>query len=313
MACTLSDSALATFEYDGAGRRTEKVATGLTHQYIYDAEDIVEEQISGTSTDTIRYYRGVGIDEPLARKNAADVVMYYLSDHLGSIIQETSASGAIILEREYGPWGDLLGGASTAGYAFQGREWDSEIALYYFRARYYNAAAGAWASDDPIAFAGGPNFTQFVSNNPLRFVDPFGLCGGEQDEQPRQPTTKEVAQTCFRILAEGLTPDERAKLDQKLGNRQVSEAGMPDYRAMLAKVAETAYKNLSPAQVQALKEAMEGAGKRIMEGKIKDLARPENLWAKMQHVTRNADGTPSAVVHYWMNLQTKIGEFFKFK
>jgi hypothetical protein len=33
---------IATFEYDGAGRRTEKVGTGLTHQYIYDAEDIVK-------------------------------------------------------------------------------------------------------------------------------------------------------------------------------------------------------------------------------------------------------------------------------
>lgn len=50
----------------------------------------------------------------------------------------------------------------------------------YFRARYYNAASGTWASDDPIGFAGGSNFTQFVNNNPLRFVDPFGLCGEDQ-------------------------------------------------------------------------------------------------------------------------------------
>jgi YD repeat-containing protein len=53
---------IATFEYDGAGRRTEKVAAGLTHQYIYDAEDIVEERISGSSSDTIRFYHGAGID-----------------------------------------------------------------------------------------------------------------------------------------------------------------------------------------------------------------------------------------------------------
>ena len=49
---------VATLEYDGAGRRTEKVAAGLTHQYIYDSEHIVEERISGTSSDTIRYYHG---------------------------------------------------------------------------------------------------------------------------------------------------------------------------------------------------------------------------------------------------------------
>ena len=96
---------IATFEYDGAGRRTEKVTAGLTHQYIYDSEDIVEERISGSSSDTIRYYHGAGIDEPLARKNSSEVVTYYLADHLGSIVQESSAAGAVTLEREYDPWG----------------------------------------------------------------------------------------------------------------------------------------------------------------------------------------------------------------
>jgi len=186
---------IATFEYDGAGRRTEKIAAGLTHQYIYDAEDIVEERIYGSSSDTIRYYHGSGIDEPLARKNAADVVTYYLADHLGSIVQETNASGAVALEREYGPWGDLLSGTSTAGYAFQGREWDSEIGLYYFRARYYNAAAGAWASEDPIGFAGGTNFSRFVNNNPTRFVDPLGLCGEDQGRSPMR-----VSDDLIRLL-----------------------------------------------------------------------------------------------------------------
>ncbi len=113
---------VATFEYDGEGRRTEKVAAGVTHQYIYDAEDIVEERISGSTSDTIRYYHGVGIDEPLARKNSGDVVTYYVADHLGSIVQETSASGAVSLEREYDPWGVALQGSSTSGYAFTGRE-----------------------------------------------------------------------------------------------------------------------------------------------------------------------------------------------
>src|SRR5512147_28898 len=111
---------VATFEYDGAGRRTEKAAGGITHTYIYDDEDIIEERISGSSTDTIRYYHGEEIDEPLARKNAADVVTYYLADHLGSVVQESSAAGAITLEREYDSWGVLSQGTSTSGYGFTG-------------------------------------------------------------------------------------------------------------------------------------------------------------------------------------------------
>jgi RHS repeat-associated protein len=166
---------IATFEYDGAGRRTEKVAAGLTHQYIYDAEDIVEERISGSSSDTIRYYHGAGIDEPLARKNSSDVVTYYLADHLGSIIQESSAAGAITLEREYDPWGVAMQGASTSGYAYTGREWDAETGLYYYRARYFSAAAGKFISEDPIGFSGGSNFFGYVAGAPTRLIDPYGL------------------------------------------------------------------------------------------------------------------------------------------
>lgn len=101
------------------------------------------------------------------------------------VLPDAFAADPERLGRQYDPWGNQLSGASAAGYAFQGREWDSEISLYYFRARYYNAATGAWAADDPIGVAGGANLTQFVNNNPLRFVDPFGLCGEEQGSPDR--------------------------------------------------------------------------------------------------------------------------------
>ena len=165
---------LATFEYDGAGRRTEKAAAGLTHAYVYDAEDIVEERLSGSTTATIRYYHGAGVDEPLARKNGAGVVTYYLADHLGSIVQETEADGDVALEREYDPWGVLLQGASASGYAFTGREWDEDAGLTYFRSRYYDARSGRFTSEDAIGLAGGSNLFRYVESAPVRFGDPFG-------------------------------------------------------------------------------------------------------------------------------------------
>ena len=163
---------IATFEYDGARRRTEKVAAGLTHTYVYDAEDIIEERISGTGSDTIRYYHGAGIDEPLARKNSSDVVTYYLADHLGSIAQETNASGAVTLEREYDAWGVLTQGSGASGYAFTGREWDAETGLYYYRARYYSAATGQFLGEDPIRTSG--SLFSYVANAPLVHTDPTG-------------------------------------------------------------------------------------------------------------------------------------------
>ena len=179
---------LAIFEYDGKGRRTEKRAGGVTRTYLYDVEDIVEERISGTATDTIRYYHGFGIDDPLARKNSSEHLTYYLADHLGSIVQEVSASGVAFLEREYDPWGNPLQGGSVSGYGFQSREWDAETGLLYARARYYDPSSGAWAGDDPIGLAGGVKLSSFVSNNPVRFIDPFGLC--QTDGQSPPPRMK---------------------------------------------------------------------------------------------------------------------------
>ena len=49
---------IASFAYDGVGRRAQKVAAGVTRSYIYDSEDILEERISGGATS--RHVHGPG-------------------------------------------------------------------------------------------------------------------------------------------------------------------------------------------------------------------------------------------------------------
>jgi RHS repeat-associated protein len=43
----------------------------------------------------------------------------------------------------------------------------------YYRARYYDSSNGRFISEDPIL--SGLNFYAYVTNNPVAFVDPFGL------------------------------------------------------------------------------------------------------------------------------------------
>jgi RHS repeat-associated protein len=94
---------------------------------------------------------------------------------LGSIVRTTDASSAPTLTREYDPWGNPLQGSTTSGYAFTGREWDSEAGVYYYRARYYDPRLARFASVDPIGFAGGNNSYAYVLNHPSGHTDSSGL------------------------------------------------------------------------------------------------------------------------------------------
>jgi RHS repeat-associated protein len=101
------------------------------------------------------------------------------SGRLVSIINTTNSSGAITLSRQYDTYGNLQTGATTAGYAFTGREWDPETNLYYYRARYYDPTAGRFLSEDPLPLTERrfreTNAYVYVANNPVNFTDPDGL------------------------------------------------------------------------------------------------------------------------------------------
>jgi RHS repeat-associated protein len=176
-------SEIARFVYDGQGRRSQKIAGGVTRTYVYGGEDILEERLS--SGGTIRYLHSQGLDQHVAKVEGG-VASYYLTDHLGSIVQVTDASAAVTLTRQYDGWGNPIQGANASGYAFTGREWDSETGLYYYRARYYDSKVGRFLSEDPLPIilllAGIPNPTHellnlysYVAGNPIRLRDPSGL------------------------------------------------------------------------------------------------------------------------------------------
>jgi RHS repeat-associated protein len=64
---------------------------------------------------------------------------------------------------------------------FTGKERDAETGLDYFGARYFSGAQGRFTSPDPLLNSGRPDSPQswnryaYVSNNPLKFIDPAGL------------------------------------------------------------------------------------------------------------------------------------------
>jgi len=104
---------------------------------------------------------------------------WYLTDRLGSVTGITDATGALINSTTYDSYGHILSQSNPAvadALGFTGREFDTETGLYYFRARYYNPDLGKFQSEDPLGFESGEeNLTRYADNNPIAYLDPYGL------------------------------------------------------------------------------------------------------------------------------------------
>jgi len=169
-----SSSIDATFSYDALNRRTEKIVNSVTTQYAYDGLNVIKETKSpGQSTD---YVYSLNIDEPLALERADGTVRYYMADTLGSIVALADGdTGTVTTTYSYDAFGNVtINGSDENPFQYTGREND-ETGLYYYRARYYSPTLRRFISEDPIGLAAGLNFYSYVQNDPVNFVDPFGL------------------------------------------------------------------------------------------------------------------------------------------
>ena len=109
---------------------------------------------------------------------------YYIKDASNTVYALVNGNGEIVEYYYYDAFGNFkmrdenynLITESVYGnrFLFQGREYDYDTALYYFRARWYEPETGRWLSPDPIGISGGLNLYAFCGNDPVNFVDPEG-------------------------------------------------------------------------------------------------------------------------------------------
>lgn len=141
----------------------------------YDGDNLAEETNSSGAA-VARYWQGLNIVEQFAMLQNG-TTSYYQADGLGSLTSLSNTSGTLANTYTYDSFGNLTAstGSVSNRFRFTGREFDTETGLYYYRARYYDASAGKFLSEDPLGFVGGGNFYAYVENNPVDDMDPFGL------------------------------------------------------------------------------------------------------------------------------------------
>ena len=110
-------------------------------------------------------------------KNSDEGMFWYLDDHLGSTNVMIDADGELVERTLYYPFGSHREGGEEK-YSFTGKEFDSEIGLYYYGARYYNPETFVFTQADTIIpdvyYPQALNRYSYCYNNPLKYTDPDG-------------------------------------------------------------------------------------------------------------------------------------------
>ena len=133
------------------------------------------QERDGSDAVTANVLSGLRMDEVFARTKGAATTSY-LVDHLGSIIAEANATGAIQTTYSYEPYGKTVqtGTASDSTQRYTGREQDTAD-LYYYRARYCLHRYSIGSSVKIRSVFCGANVYGYVGGDPISRNDPMGL------------------------------------------------------------------------------------------------------------------------------------------
>jgi RHS repeat-associated protein len=191
-------STVVTYYYDGKNRRVKKdLASGTDVLYLNDGWQELEERewdTNGEGAEDDKWeprrqyvYGAIYIDEPLIFDKDTDndgvcddARYFYCQQANWNVVAVTDSSGAAAERIKYDPYGEATvtvqpGHSSTGNpYLFQGRRWDSEANLYYFRNRVYSPVLGRFCQRDSEGYVNGMSLYEYAGSTPCMSTDPWG-------------------------------------------------------------------------------------------------------------------------------------------
>jgi RHS repeat-associated protein len=166
-------------------------ATNATTRYLYDGWLVIEER-DGSNTPRLAYTRGrdlsgsrsgaggIGGLLALTRYDTPSPAhAWYHADGSGNVTALVNSGQFLVARYLYDPYGGLL--AQSGGWSdlnrlrFSSKEHLTSSGLYAYGRRFHAPELGRWLNRDPLGESGGLNLYAFVGNDPLHWLDPWGL------------------------------------------------------------------------------------------------------------------------------------------
>jgi RHS repeat-associated protein len=168
-----------SFTYDGDGARVKEVYDDgvnapITRLFLFGG--LYERSDDGTTTTRTKYYSLGG--QRAYRVDDGDL-HFLVTDHLGSTVAVIDASGGLLSEQRYEPFGAarFTGGvADQTDFGYTGQRAYPGFGLADYNARFYSPTLNRFTQPDTIV-PGGPqglNRYSYVFSNPINLVDPSG-------------------------------------------------------------------------------------------------------------------------------------------
>jgi RHS repeat-associated protein len=204
-----SDTLVATYEYDGLGRRIQKTVGETTDDYYYNESwQVLETRRDGDPDPLDQFiWDPRYVDSPVVRfhdgntdgdyMDTGDNVLYYTTDANWNVTALVDAATGDVVERYmYDPYGkvtvleddwtprEVNASAVANDILYAGYRFDAETGLYDVRNRAYHPTLGRWLQRDPAGYVGGMSLYAYVSGNPAGLTDPMGLCAGAGTTAP---------------------------------------------------------------------------------------------------------------------------------
>ena len=181
MTSLTTGAATTTYSYDGDGNRASTTSGGATTTYIYDLENTLPALVLEDNGSSVleRYLYADGL---LLAANVGGANFYVAHDAQGSVVGDTSASGATEATYTYGAFGNLRTSNKVAssppsiplGYEAQLLD---PSGLFHLGARQMDPTTGTFLSPDPLAsnpLTPAISFYLYVEDQPTVLWDPSG-------------------------------------------------------------------------------------------------------------------------------------------